>query len=62
MKTAPSFSQWFDSPANPLRGASQIAQHFTADALKAAFEAGEAHAKHLARVERRGEDIENPFE
>lgn len=42
-KRAPSFTQWFESERNPLRHSSQLAQHFAAFALKAAFEAGEAH-------------------
>jgi len=61
MSGAPSFTEWFGSPANPLGRASELVQHYTADALKAAFEAGEARAKYLAKRERRGDDIENPF-
>jgi len=61
MSKAPSFTEWFNSNANPFGKASQLVQHYTADGLKAAFEAGEARAKYLARQERTGRDIENPF-
>lgn len=50
--TAPSFKEWFESRANPLSRASHLAQHFTQDALRAAFEAGEAHENEKWRVKR----------
>lgn len=61
--TAPSFHEWFNSAANPLQRASHAAQYFTQDALKAAFEAGEAraHSLHEKRAPRYdgGENIFN---
>lgn len=44
-RRAPSFTAWFESERNPLKHASHLARHFAADALKAAFEAGEAHER-----------------
>lgn len=61
MKEVPTFHAWFESPANPIGRASHAAQYFTRDALKVAFEAGEAYAKDQQRRDRRGDDIENPF-
>ena len=43
--TGLSFSAWLVSGHNPLRGGSQLAQHFAEDALKAAFEAGRVYEK-----------------
>lgn len=40
-RRAPSFTQWYESGANPLRHASEAARYFTFDALKEAFKAGE---------------------
>lgn len=57
--TAPTFKEWFESRANPLRGASQIAQHFTQDALQAAFKAGEECERDKWRVKR--EKAEDTF-
>ena len=48
----PGFKEWFASRDNPLSGASQIAQHFTQDALLAAFKAGEAHERDRWRIKR----------
>lgn len=50
--SAPSFKEWFGSTANPLYNASNTAQFFAADALKAAFEAGEARERDQWRVKR----------
>jgi len=61
MKAAPSFTEWFASPDNPLRGASELVRFYSADALKAAFEAGEARSKYLARVARKGDDVADIF-
>ena len=44
-KRAPAFHEWVQSNANPLADASEAARYFTAEALRAAFEAGEAHER-----------------
>lgn len=44
---APNFKEWFESDANPLKGASIAAVHFTAKALQLAFIAGAAYNESL---------------
>lgn len=52
MSDAPSFRNWLASTANPLSAASEVARHFAYDALKAAFEAGQAYQLRLQQEER----------
>jgi hypothetical protein len=47
-KDAPSFREWYQSPANPLQRSSDMVLHFSVDAMKAAFEAGMEYQKRLA--------------
>lgn len=55
------FHEWFNSDANPMRSASRLAQEYTADALKAAFEAGERAERALWNAPRDTREIENIF-
>lgn len=54
-----SFTEWHASGHNPLRGSSQIAQHFTKDALLAAFQAGMLYQERLTK-DRRQADRDEP--
>lgn len=63
------FTEWYRSRHNPLHGCSKIAEHFTREALQAAFEAGELHharklqdAKDAAKRERERERERNIFD
>ena len=55
------FHQWFNSEFNPMRNASRLAQEYTADALKAAFEAGQSLERELHRPARDTSPNENIF-
>jgi hypothetical protein len=64
LKPALPFRKWFESGHNPMRGASNVALHFAADSLKAAFEAGERYNEslHEKRGSVKASDLENPFQ
>ncbi len=60
MKTGLNFTDWHKSKLNPLSGCSAIADAFTKDALKAAFDAGMEYRDRLvrdARVELRKDNF-----
>lgn len=46
---AKSFNEWFASNENPLSKATETAQFFAADALKAAFKAGMMFERELTK-------------
>lgn len=53
------FSDWLASNHNPLRHASNIAQHFANDALRAAFDAGQLYEKRLRKDNREANRTDN---
>lgn len=47
-RNAPSFREWYNSDANPLRASSDAVIHFSIDPMHAAFQAGMEYQKRLA--------------
>lgn len=56
------FHKWFESADNPLRSASRLVQEYTADALKAAYDAGAKDERELHRAPRDKSPNENIFQ